>query len=161
MPAEAKRPTTGLIPHIVCDGASEAIEYYKKAFGAEEMMRLAGDNGRIMHASVSINNGVLMLVDENKDYGIIGPKSLGGCSATLHLQVPDVDSSFARAVEAGGKAIMPPTDMFWGDRYGMIEDPFGYRWAMATSKEALTVDQIKENARKAMPDYVKDDAPNT
>lgn len=159
MPAEAKRPSTGLFPHIVCDGASAAIDFYKAAFGAEEMMRLAGDDGRIMHASVSVNNGVLMLVDENKDYGIIGPKSLGGCSATLHLQVPDVDASFARAVEAGGKAIMPPTDMFWGDRYSMVEDPFGYRWALATTKQVLTVDQIKENARKAMPEYAKGEAP--
>jgi|JI10StandDraft_1071094.scaffolds.fasta_scaffold477543_2 PhnB protein len=157
MTTEAKRPTTGLFPHIVLDGASDAIEFYKKAFGAEEMMRLAGDNGRIMHASVSINNGVLMMVDENKDYGIIGPKSLGGAPLTLHLTVPDVDASFARAVDAGGTPIMPPTDMFWGDRYGMIEDPFGYRWAMATTKQNLTVEQIKENAKKQMPDYAQDD----
>lgn len=159
MPAEIKRPTTGLFPHIVCDGASDAIDFYKKAFGAVEMMRLAGDNGRLMHASVMINDGVLMLVDENKDYGIIGPKSLGGCPATLHLPVPDVDASFARAVEAGAKTIMPPTDMFWGDRYGMVEDPFGYRWAMATTTQQLTVEQIKDNAKKQMPDYVKSDAP--
>jgi PhnB protein len=155
MPSEIKRPTTGLFPHIVCDGASDAIAFYNKAFGAVEMMRLAGDNGRLMHASVMINDGVLMLVDENKDYGIIGPKTIGGCSATLHLQVPDVDASFARAVDAGAQAVMPPTDMFWGDRYSMVEDPFGYRWAMATTKQQLTPDQIKENAQKAMPDYAQ------
>jgi uncharacterized glyoxalase superfamily protein PhnB len=154
-----KRPETGLFPHIVCDGAADAIEFYKKAFGAVEMMRLAGDNGRLMHASVSINNGFLMLVDENKDYGIIGPKSLGGCSATLHLQLADVDASFARAVEAGAKAVMPPTDMFWGDRYSMVEDPFGYRWAMATTKQTLTVEQMMENAKKQMPSYAEGEAP--
>lgn len=158
MPSDLKRPTTGLFPHIVCDDAVVAIEFYKKAFGAEEMMRLAGDNGRIMHASVSINGGVLMMVDENKDYGIIGPKTLGGAPVTLHLQVPDVDKSFAQAVAAGAKDVMPPTDMFWGDRYSMVEDPSGYRWAMATTKQTLTVDQIKVNAKKAMPEYVKGDA---
>jgi PhnB protein len=158
MPSEIKRPTTGLFPHIVCDGASDAIDFYKKAFGAVEMMRLVDDNGRLMHASVMINDGVLMLVDENKDYGIIGPKTIGGCSVTLHLQVPDVDASFARAMDAGARAVMPPTDMFWGDRYSMVEDPFGYRWAMATTKQSLSVDQIKENAKKAMPDYAQEGA---
>lgn len=156
MPAETKRPTIALAPHLVCDGASDAIAFYKNAFGAEPMMRLDGPNGRIMHASVTVNGAVVMLVDENKEYGIIGPKSLGGTSVTLHLAVPDVDKSFARAVEAGARPIMPPADMFWGDRYSQVEDPFGHRWSLATTKIELSPEQIRENAQKAMLAYVQE-----
>lgn len=160
MPTETKRPDFVLAPHLVCDGASDAIEFYKKAFNAEPMMRLDGQNGRIMHASVSINGAMIMLVDENKDYGIIGPKTLGGTPVTLHLNATDVDKAFAQAVEAGAKPIMQPTDMFWGDRYSQVEDPFGHRWSLATTKQQLTAEQIKANASKAMPDYAQDGCGN-
>jgi PhnB protein len=152
---QTKRPDFALAPHLVCDGASDAIAFYTNAFGAWEMMRLPGDNGRLMHAGVLVNGAMVLLVDENKDYGILGPKTLGGSPVTLHLCVPDVDASFARAVEAGANPVMPPEDMFWGDRYGMVEDPFGHRWSLATTKQDLSVEEIKANAKQAMPDYVQ------
>lgn len=147
-----------LAPHLVCDGAGEAIEFYKKAFGAIEMMRLDGPNGKIMHAAVSISGAMVMLVDENRDYGMLGPKALKGTPVTLHLGVPDADAAIARAAEAGAKVLMAAEDMFWGDRYGMVEDPFGHRWAFATPKKQMTVDEIREAARQATPEYAKGDA---
>ena len=144
-----------LSPHLVCAGAAEAIEFYKKAFDAVEMVRLPGENGKLMHASVSINGASVMLVDEAPAHGMLGPKSLKGTPVSLHLKVADVDKSFAQAVKAGATVIMPVADMFWGDRYGMIEDPFGHRWSLATAKKTLTQSELADAARAAMPDYVK------
>ncbi len=144
-----------LCPHLVCDGAADAIDFYARAFGAEEMMRLPGANGKIMHASVRLNGRIVMLVDENPAYGIVGPKALGGTPVTLHLNVPDADKAAARAVAAGATLLMPVADQFWGDRYGIIVDPFGHRWALATPNRALSLDEIKAAAEAAMPDYVK------
>src|SRR5690349_9073063 len=121
-----------LSPHLVCDGAADAIDFYVRAFGAEEMMRLPGENGRLMHAAVTINGSSVMLVDENVEYGLIGPKTLGGSPVTIHLVVPDADATYERAVAAGATARMPVADMFWGDRYGVLEDPFGHVWSVAT-----------------------------
>lgn len=145
----------GLAPHLVCDGAASAIAFYKKAFGAEELMRLDGGGGKIMHAAVSINGAMVMLVDENRDYGMLGPKALGGTPVTLNLNVADADASMARAEKAGAKVLMPAADMFWGDRYGMVEDPYGHRWAIAETKTAMTIDEIREAARKAAPANAK------
>lgn len=145
-----------LTPHLVCDGAADAIEFYKRAFGAKEMMRLPGPNGKIMHASVSINGASVMLVDENPSFGIVGPKALKGTPVTLHLIVADVDASMKRAADAGATVVMPAADMFWGDRYGMVEDPFGHRWAMATPQKQMTPDEIREAAKKAMPEYARE-----
>ena len=119
-------------PHLVCAGAAEAIEFYKKAFNATVTSRLPGPNGRLMHASVRIGDSTVMLVDEMPEHGALGPKSLKGSPVTIHLYVDDVDAVAARAVRAGAKNTMPVTDMFWGDRYGQIEDPFGHRWSIAT-----------------------------
>lgn len=124
--------TRMLAPHLVCDGAADAIEFYKQAFGAEELMRIPGPSGRLMHAAVTINGSMVMLVDENKDWGILSPITLGGTPVTIHLNVPDVDASVARAVEAGATLAMPVADQFWGDRYGQIKDPFGHSWSIAT-----------------------------
>jgi PhnB protein len=147
--------TSNLSPHLVIDGAADAIEFYKKAFGATEMMRLAGPNGRLMHASISIDGAMVMMVDENPQYGMLGPKSLKGTPVTIHLNVPDVDASIAKAEAAGAKVTMPATDMFWGDRYGAVEDPFGHKWSIATHKKSMTQDEIMEAARASMPDYAK------
>jgi len=119
-------------PHLVCAGAAEAIEFYKKAFNATETSRLPGPNGRLMHASIRIGDSTVMLVDEMPEHGALGPKSLKGSPVTIHLYVDDVDAVAARAVRSGAKTTMPVTDMFWGDRYGQIEDPFGHRWSIAT-----------------------------
>lgn len=144
-----------LTPHLVCDGAADAIDFYARAFGAEEMMRLPGAGGRLMHASVLLNGAMVMLVDENKAFGIVGPKTLGGASVTLHLRVADVDAAFDRAVTAGATPVMPPTDQFWGDRYAMVEDPFGHRWALAKPVRAMSAEEITAAAKAAMPDYAK------
>jgi uncharacterized glyoxalase superfamily protein PhnB len=154
-PANLPEGMNTLSPHLVCAGAAAAIEFYKKAFDAVELMRLPGENGKLMHASVRINGGTVMLVDEAPAFGMLGPKSLKGTPVTIHLMVADVDKAVAQAVTAGATVIMPVADMFWGDRYGVIEDPFGHRWSIATPKKNLSPAEIGEASRAAMPDYVK------
>jgi PhnB protein len=119
-------------PHLVCRDAVAAIAFYATAFGADEVMRLETTQGRIIHAQLRIGDSSVMLVDAFPEWGAVGPDALGGSAVTLHLQVTDVDALFARAVAAGAKVTMPVSDMFWGDRYGKIEDPFGHAWAIAT-----------------------------
>src|SRR5687768_3863291 len=140
---------TAVTPHLVCDGASEAIEFYKKAFGATEEGRLPGPEGKIMHAVVRIGGSPIMLVDEMKEWGSLGPKSLNGSPVTIHLYVDDVDAFVTRAVEAGAKVTMPVDDMFWGDRYGKLEDPFGHHWSVATHLRDLTPSEVAKAAEKA------------
>jgi uncharacterized glyoxalase superfamily protein PhnB len=126
--------TPRLSPHLVCDGAAAAIDFYKAAFGAEEVMRLAGPTGKLMHGSVMINGAMVLLVDEMPDYNVLGPNSLGGSPVTIHLVVPDVDAAVERAVEAGATIVMPVADQFWGDRYGVVKDPFGHKWSISTPR---------------------------
>jgi PhnB protein len=140
-----------LMPHLVCAGAAKAIDFYKKAFGASELMRLAGKDGKLMHASVAINGACVMLVDEMREWGALSPKSLKGTPVTVHLNVDDVDAVFKRAVKAGATPIMPVADMFWGDRYGVIEDPFGHRWSIATHLRDMTPKEIEKAMRSAAP----------
>lgn len=128
--------TPAMTPHLVCKDASEAIEFYKRAFGAEELMRLPGSDGRLMHAAVRINGATVMLVDENKDFGALSPATLGGTPVTINLGVPDADAAFERAVAAGALVVMPLADQFWGDRYGLVSDPSGHRWALVTPLRA-------------------------
>ena len=144
---------TRLMPHLTCKGAAEAIEFYKSAFGAEEMMRLPVPDGRLLHAAISIGGNIVMLVDEFSDAGpnaTSAPSSSGATAVTLHLQVPDVDAQFDRAVAAGAKPVMPPADAFWGDRYGVIEDPFGHRWSLATTKRSMIQEELQAAAQVAM-----------
>jgi uncharacterized glyoxalase superfamily protein PhnB len=140
---------TAVTPHLVCDGASEAIEFYKKAFGATEEGRMPGPDGRIMHAVVRIGGAPIMLVDEMKEWGAMGPKSLNGSPVTIHLYVDDVDAVVTRAVAAGAKVTMPVDDMFWGDRYGKLEDPFGHHWSVATHLRDLTPAEVAKAAQEA------------
>jgi PhnB protein len=133
-------------PHLVCAGAAQAIEFYKKAFGATEEARLPGPDGKLMHALIRINGAAVMLVDEMPQWGALGPKALKGSPVTLHLYVDDVDAFVKRAVGAGAKVTMEVADMFWGDRYGKIEDPFGHSWSVATHVR----DVSPEEAQKAM-----------
>jgi uncharacterized glyoxalase superfamily protein PhnB len=119
-------------PHLVCEGAAEAIEFYKTAFGAQEVARLPGPNGKLMHAAVRIGDSTVMLVDDFPDYGSRGPKALTGSPVMIHLYVEDADAFADRAVAAGAKLTMPVSEMFWRDRYGQLEDPFGHRWSVAT-----------------------------
>lgn len=131
-------------PHLVCARAAEAIEFYKAAFGAEELTRLPGPDGKIMHAALRIGDSVIMMTDEAPVWNCLGPLTLKGTPVTIHLYVPDVDHSFARAVKAGAREIFPVDDMFWGDRYGQVEDPFGHRWSIATHTRDLTPEEIRE-----------------
>lgn len=132
-----------LTPQLVCAGASDAIEYYKRAFGAIEKDRMAGPDGKLMHAMLHIGDSPLMLMDENQQWGALGPKLLGGSPVTIHLSVPDVDAVFARAIEAGGVTKIPPADMFWGDRYGVLTDPFGHSWSIATHIKDATREEMQ------------------
>jgi uncharacterized glyoxalase superfamily protein PhnB len=136
-------------PHLVCQGAADAIEFYKKAFGAEELRRLAGPEGKLMHAMIRIGDSPVMLVDEFPEWGSFGPKSLKGSPVTIHLYVEAVDTAFERAVDAGAKVIMPPDNMFWGDRYCVLEDPCGHRWSIATHILDLSPEEIQAGASQA------------
>src|SRR4051812_6320643 len=113
-----------ITPHLCIDGAAEAIDFYKKAFNAVEMSRVPGPTGKLMHAMLRIGDSPIMLVDEFREWGGTGPKTLNGTPVTIHLQVPDCDAVFAQALAAGATEHMPMADMFWGDRFGMVVDPF-------------------------------------
>jgi PhnB protein len=141
-------------PHLICANASAAIEFYKKAFNASETSRLPGPGGRLMHASLRIGDSTVMLVDEMPEHGALGPKSLKGSPVAIHLYVEDADATAAQAVAAGAKTIMPVTDMFWGDRYGQLEDPFGHRWSIATHVRDVTPAEMQQVMR-AMSDKGK------
>ncbi|MEQ1719045.1 MAG: VOC family protein [Hyphomicrobium sp.] len=141
-----------LNPHLICSDASAAIDFYKKAFGAKELMRMPGPNGKLMHASLVIGDSRLMLVDEMPQWGARGPKMLGGTAVTVHVNVPNVDEVFAQAVAAGATVKMPVADMFWGDRYGVLVDPFGHEWSVATHMKDMTPAEMAEAGRKAMAD---------
>jgi uncharacterized glyoxalase superfamily protein PhnB len=135
---------TAVTPHLICAGAADAIEFYKKAFNAKEGGRMPGPDGRIMHAQITIGGAHVMLVDEMPEWGALGPKALKGSSVTIHLYVKDVDATVAQAVAAGAKVTMPVDDMFWGDRYGKLEDPFGHQWSVATHKRDATIEEMQE-----------------
>lgn len=133
-------------PHLVVNGAADAIEFYRDAFGAEEITRMPGPAGKLMYAEIRIGDSRVMLTDELPEMGKKGPGPEGETAVTVHLYVPDTDAVFDKAVKAGAKVKMPLEDMFWGDRYGVIEDPFGHQWSIAMRKEDLTESQILERA---------------
>jgi uncharacterized glyoxalase superfamily protein PhnB len=135
-------------PHLICAGAAKAIEFYKKAFGAVEEARLPGLDGRLMHAVIRIHGDAVMLVDEMPEWGALSPKSLKGSPVTLHLYVDDVDAFVKRAVDAGAKLTMPVADMFWGDRYGKVEDPFGHHWSVATRQREVSLEEAQQAMRQ-------------
>lgn len=138
-----------ITPHLVCAGASDAIEFYKKAFNAQEVSRVAGPDGKLMNADIVIEGSHIMLVDEMPDWGMLGPIALKGSPVTIHVYVKDVDAVYAQAVAAGAEAVMPVDDAFWGDRYGVLKDPFGHSWSLATHVRDLTQAEIQEAAASA------------
>lgn len=142
----------GILPHLVVDGGAKAIEFYKKAFGAVERFRMPSPDGRLMHAEIQIDRTVVYIADSFPEYGgdCESPKKVGGNSVVLHRYVEDVDAAIEKARKAGAEVTMPPADMFWGDRYGKIKDPFGHVWSLATHKQDLTPEQIGQAAAKAM-----------
>ena len=133
-----------LTPHLVCAGAADAIEFYKRAFNAVELGRMPGPDGKLMHAMVKIGDSTLMLVDEFPQFGSVGPKALKGSPVTIHLYVEDADATVKQAESAGAKVTMPVADMFWGDRYGRLEDPFGHQWSVATHTRDVTPEEMKQ-----------------
>ncbi len=141
------KPYHTVTPGLSVRGAAEAIAFYKKAFGAQEKLRMPTPDGqRIMHAELKIGDSIVFVGDEVPDMGCRSPQSLGGSTAALHLYVRDVDAAFKRAVEAGAQVRMPVSDMFWGDRYGRVADPFGHEWGLATHKEDLKPAEIAKRA---------------
>ncbi len=133
-------------PHLVCADAAKAIIFYQQAFNATEMMRIPGPGGKLIHACVRIGDSLVMLVDENPQWECLGPLALKGSPITIHLQVEDVGAVFDQAVKTGAKITMPVADMFWGDRYGRVEDPFGHQWAIATHIRDVSPEEIRQAA---------------
>ena len=139
-----------LSAHLIVDDGIAALEFYKKAFGAQETMRLMGPDGKsLMHAQMKIGTSVLMLASEFPP-ACLSPKSRGGSSVYLHIYTENADTLFNRAVAAGCKINMPMSDTFWGDRYGQVEDPFGHQWSIATHIQNLTAEQLAANAKEFM-----------
>jgi uncharacterized glyoxalase superfamily protein PhnB len=140
-------------PHLVCEGAADAIAFYQKAFGAVEIGRMPGPDGKIMHAQITIGDSPIMLADAFPDYGSRGPQGLGGTSVVIHLYVPDADAAWNQAIAAGATPVMPLADMFWGDRYGQLADPFGHKWSIATHQRDVTPAQMQEDMQKMMAQH--------
>ncbi|HVC98669.1 MAG TPA: VOC family protein [Pirellulales bacterium] len=142
-----------LIPHLVCDKCSEAIEFYKKAFGAEEVQRMpAPDGHRIMHAAIRIGKSFVFLVDDFPEFcggKTQSPTALKGTPVTIHHYVENCDAAIKRAQDAGATVLMPATDMFWGDRYGAVTDPYGHKWSFATHVKDLTPEQMQAAMKEA------------
>jgi PhnB protein len=137
-------------PYLTIRNAGAGIEFYKKAFGAEEVMRMAGPDGKIMHAEIRIGGSIVMLGEENMERNAPSPQAVGGSTAGIMLYCENVDQMFDRAVKAGAKAEMPPADMFWGDRFGSLVDPFGHRWSVATHKKDVSPQEMAKASQEFM-----------
>jgi PhnB protein len=137
-------------PYLVVKGAAKAIEYYKSVFGATEVMRMAGPDGRVGHAELQIGNSRIMLADENPSMGNRSAESIGGSPVSLYVYLPDCDKVVAKAAAEGAKILKPVQDQFYGDRSGFIQDPFGHLWGVATHKEDVSAKEMEERAKKAM-----------
>jgi PhnB protein len=136
-------------PYLIVKGAAKAIEFYKQAFGAKEILRMGQPDGRIGHAEIQIGDSRIMLADEFPEIDARGPESLGGTPVMVHLYVEDVDTVAERALAAGAKELRPVKDQFYGDRSGMFADPFGHKWNIATHKEDLSDEEIRRRAAGA------------
>jgi len=137
-------------PYLVVHDAARAIDFYKRAFGAHENMRMDGPGGKIAHAELKVGDSMIMLADEMPGSGMRSPRSTGGASAGIFLYVDNVDTVFKEAVSAGAKVDAQPSDMFWGDRYGKLTDPFGHQWSVATHKEDVAPQEMVKRMKEAM-----------
>lgn len=140
-----------LTPYMTVRDAARAIDFYKKAFGAVERGVMKGPEGKVMHAELTIGDSIFMVADEFPEYGSLSPQSTGGAGMGLHIYLEDVDSAFDRAVQAGASVEMPVSDMFWGDRYGKLADPFGHKWSIATHKRDMSPQEMEEEMKAQMP----------
>ncbi len=151
MPTPAASPIPAgfhsLTPHLVCKNALAAMDFYVKAFDGVEEMRLLTPDGQLMHGCIRIGDAPLMIGDECPQYSVVGPLTLKGSPVLIHLYVPDVDATMAKAEAAGATVTMPPQEMFWGDRYGQLVDPFGHLWSVATCKYDMTAEETVQAAR--------------
>ena len=138
-----------ITPYLAVREAANAIEFYRRALGAKERMRVAAPDGKVAHAELEIGDSVIMLADEHLDMGFRSPESYGGASVTFHLYVQDVDASFRRAIEAGAEPLRQVKDQFYGDRSGAVRDPFGHVWHIATHKEDFSPEEIARRAEMA------------
>jgi PhnB protein len=138
--------------HLVCRNAAGAMAFYTKAFGAKARMSMPTPDGKVAHAEMQIGDSLLMVADEMPEMGATAPETIGGSAVHMFLYVKDVDAAFARAVAAGAKADMPPMNMFWGDRYAKLTDPFGHKWSIATHVEDMSP---KEMARRGAEAFAK------
>jgi PhnB protein len=137
-----------LTPSLCVAGAAQAIDFYKRAFGAEELMRFAAPDGKIMHAEIKIGDSSVMLGDEMPEHGARSPRSYGGTPVGFFFYLEDVDSAWKRAVDAGAVVAVPLADQFWGDRTGCLEDPFGHRWWLAQRIQELSPDELRRRAEE-------------
>ena len=140
-----------MLPHLTVKDGRAAMAFYEKALGATEMFSLDGPDGRLMHGSMCVNGAAFMLMDEFLEHNAKSPKSLGGTPVGIHLWVDDVDEAFDRAIAAGSTPIMKPADIFWGDRYSVVEDPFGHHWSFAKHLKDMSPDDIKSAMMSAPP----------
>jgi PhnB protein len=139
-----------ITPHLTVRDAKRAIEFYKQAFGAEVLSVAPGTGDKVMHASLKIGDSILMLNDEFPEFGgQLGPSATAGSSVALHVYLDDVDAAFQRAVSAGASVKMPLMDQFWGDRYGVVIDPFGHRWSLATHVRDMSPEEMEQEQAKA------------
>ena len=137
-------------PYLFIRGAASAIEFYKSVFGAAEIVRMAGPNGKIMHAELKIGDSIVMLADENPQTGVMSPQTIGGFSTGLHLYVEDVDAVIQKAVDSGAKLLRPIKNQFYGDRSGSLLDPFGHMWSVATHIEDVSPEEMRKRMTAAM-----------
>lgn len=138
-----------LTPHLIVYDPKAAIEFYKRAFGATELACLTTPDGKVMHASMKIGDSHIMLAGECRDYGGFAPTALGNSPVTIHMYVEDADAAFERAVFAGASIVMPVQEMFWGDRYGKLVDPFGHHWSIATCVKQVSPEEMAKAAECA------------
>jgi PhnB protein len=139
-----------LTPHLTVRNADKALEFYKNALGAEVLGAARMPDGRIMHAALRVGDSMLMLNEEMPEYGGLSPQSLNGTGVTIHIYTDNVDEAFNRAVSAGAQVKMPLMDQFWGDRYGLVQDPFGHKWSLATHVKDLSAEEMQRAQDEAM-----------
>jgi PhnB protein len=153
MPEQVKAVPPGfhtLTPHLTARNAEQALEFYKNAFGAEVLHVAHMPDGKVMHASLRIGDSMLMLNDEFPDHGALSPLSTGGSAVTIHIYTDNVDAAFNRAVSAGAQVKMPLADQFWGDRYGVVADPFGHKWSLGAHIKDMSPEEMQREMDRAM-----------
>jgi PhnB protein len=138
-----------ITPYLIVKGAAAAIDFYKRAFGATEVVRMPGPDGKVGHAEIKIGDSPIMLADEVPEMGAVSPQTLGSTPVSILLYVEDVDAVFDRAIAAGGKSVRPVEDKFYGDRMGSLADPFGHQWHIGTHKEDLSPEELRKRAAAA------------